>query len=77
MLTWINFLNCECFYIWKSPVFCFTWWKKWSSATPTKDSSEQKVPKKNSGIAIFGQLVPAGHQNITGFLKTSTCISDL
>jgi len=32
---------------------------------------------KNSEIAIFRQRVPAGHQNIAGFLKFSTFLSDL
>jgi hypothetical protein len=35
------------------------------------------VSKKNSGIAIFEQLVPAGHKNVAGFLRFFTFISDL
>jgi hypothetical protein len=33
--------------------------------------------QKNSGIAIFEQLVPAGHKNVAGFLRFFTFISDL
>jgi hypothetical protein len=60
-------------HLFKLAKYCKFVTQKNFSAAHTKDSGE----KKSAKVTIFIQQIPAGCQNIAGFLNFSTFLSDL